>query len=322
MRIAQTGYIFHLEEKTGNPVFIHSFPEDTPAPILTDNNMLIKSLKTLAPEIKNRANLDASFIHPAANQKGDNYLVTPIFLKDKCFGAILLLRFGNKNDFTSIDEKTVFAIASQSAVIIENHKLYFELKENFIKTIEALAAAIDMKDKFTIGHSKRVSRTAIAIAGELGIESEKELFDIKIGALLHDIGKIGIPSELLYKSSSPTKDEWEVIRKHPLNGEEIVKNLSGFEGIISAIKYHHERWDGQGYPHGLKGDEIPLITRIVSVSDTYDTIISRRPYKEALSSTDAFNSIITASGTQFDPEIVEAFKRAYNKGSIIKIVKN
>lgn len=319
----KTGLIFSYAEKTGVLELVHIIPQlenrNQSFALLMDDNIFSLSVKGVKSVILNNVNDDETFIHPLPFLSPDNYLLVPLSVKRKALGLIAICDKVDSSEFTSKEKKLLKTIANQAAVTIENLSLFFQLKENFISTIEALAAVIDMKDKSTVGHSKRVREISIAIADELEIYDTKFREDIQIGALLHDIGKIGIPSEILFKPTAPNQSEWEIIRKHPENGVEIVKNLSGFDGIIPAIKYHHERWDGSGYPENLKGENIPLITRIISVADAYDTIISRRPYKKPFTHEAAVEAIEQSANAQFDPDIVKAFINAYKKGKILKI---
>ena len=172
--------------------------------------------------------------------------------------------------------------------------------------IEALAAAVDARDHYTRNHSENVSKYACDIGDRLGLNGG-EMERLRLASLLHDVGKIGVPDRVLNKPSSLTGEETEVIRTHPAVGEAIVRNSRNLDEILPGILYHHEFYDGQGYPSGLSGEEIPLLARIISVADSYDALTTDRPYRRALSPRDAIELIWQNSGTQFDPEIVEIF---------------
>jgi len=176
-----------------------------------------------------------------------------------------------------------------------------------LSTIYALAATVDAKDHYTYGHSKKVSKYATEIAEALGY-SEDRIATIRAAALLHDIGKIGVSDGVLMKTNVLDADDWESIRAHPKLGVAILKHVGGLSGCLAAIQYHHERYNGSGYPAGLKGENIPLDARILNVADSYDAMTSLRPYREGkMSSDQALEEIRRCSGTQFDPKIVEVF---------------
>jgi diguanylate cyclase (GGDEF)-like protein/putative nucleotidyltransferase with HDIG domain len=176
-----------------------------------------------------------------------------------------------------------------------------------LNTIYALAATVDAKDHYTYGHSKKVSRYASDIAGALGYSEERKSV-IRTAGLLHDIGKIGVSDKILGKRGSLTEEEWEPIRSHPDMGVSIIKNVDSLKDCLPAIQYHHERYDGSGYPTGLRGENIPLDARILAVADSYDAMTSQRPYREECRSVeDALSELINCSGTQFDPIVVRVF---------------
>ncbi len=182
-----------------------------------------------------------------------------------------------------------------------------------LSTIYALAATVDAKDSYTYGHSKKVAKYATDIAEELGYSPER-IATLRAAALLHDIGKIGISDELLVKVGPLNAEDWEPIRSHPKLGVAIIKHVESLGGCLAAIQYHHERFDGSGYPSGLKGENIPMDARILAVADSYDAMTSLRPYRHGrFTHEQAVAELKRCSGTQFDPQIVEAFVRAQDK---------
>src|ERR1700723_2896962 len=165
---------------------------------------------------------------------------------------------------------------------------------------------LDLKDLNTGVHSTRLAEWALHVAGELGLEGSS-LSDIEVAALLHDIGKIGIPDAILQKPAKLTDQEYDLMKKHPEYGWAVLRNVPGMERASLIILHHHESYDGKGYPAGLKGEEIPVGSRIVSVIDSFDAMVSSRPYREGLPFEEAERRLLQARGTQFDPEVVDRF---------------
>jgi putative nucleotidyltransferase with HDIG domain len=184
-----------------------------------------------------------------------------------------------------------------------------ELKRVYTHVLSSLAHAMEQRDRGTYGHSRRVSHTARLIAAALDLP-ERDREHLKTAAMLHDIGKIGITDFILAKEGPLSKNERALIRNHPQKGVDILRPLKQYEPILPSILHHHEHYDGKGYPAGLAGEHIPLHARIISIADTYDAIISTRPYRRGNSHTEALEELTRFSGTQFDPHIVNAFVKA------------
>jgi putative nucleotidyltransferase with HDIG domain len=189
-------------------------------------------------------------------------------------------------------------------------------KQGVLNTIYALAATVDARDHYTYGHSKRVSNIAVAIAEAISLDVEM-VSRIRNAALLHDIGKIGIADELLNKSDELTDNDFKPIHSHPTLGVSILKHIDGLTHCLPGIQYHHERYDGNGYPYGLAGNNIPLEARIIAISDAYEAMTTPRPYRSrTMTSDDALEEIRKNSGTQFDPELVKVFCRLYSQSRL------
>jgi HD-GYP domain-containing protein (c-di-GMP phosphodiesterase class II) len=190
-----------------------------------------------------------------------------------------------------------------------------ENRQLFIGTVKGLAAAIDGKDPYTRGHSERVSRFSVAIAQRMEL-SDDEIEKIRISALLHDVGKIGIDDNILKKPAALTDEEYEVMKKHPQKGYKIMSQIPAMKEFLPGMYMHHEMVNGQGYPQGLKGDEIPLMGKIVAVADTFDAMTTDRPYQKAMKFEDALTRIESFVGTRYDPGVVAAFAEACREGQI------
>src|SRR3954469_15691317 len=190
----------------------------------------------------------------------------------------------------------------------ENHLL-------FINSVRMLAAAIDAKDPYTRGHSERVARYSIAIGKNLDL-NEQDMRNLRISALLHDVGKIGIDDRILRKPGALSDDEFEVMKGHPVKGAAIMSGVAQLIDIIPGMKYHHEKWSGGGYPDSLTGEEIPMQARIVSIADTFDAMTTNRPYQKAMELNYVVEKIKSFAGTRFDPRVVEAFVQAVKRGDI------
>jgi len=176
----------------------------------------------------------------------------------------------------------------------------------------AIISTLEEKDSYTHGHSIRVSEYAVMIAQELNL-CDKEVREVELCALFHDIGKIGVPDNVLLKPARLTRAEFEIMKSHPLRSARILEKISSLANLIPGIKYHHERFDGLGYPDGLAGTGIPLFARIILIADTYDAMTSTRPYRLALDKEIAFTELRNCSGSQFDPVLVEHFIAAMRK---------
>ncbi|KAF0218857.1 MAG: metal dependent [Geobacteraceae bacterium] len=232
-------------------------------------------------------------------------LAIPLVSKDKVKGVLMLGdtaagQFGKEEAFT------IEKIASQMAVALENAKLYEDMRSLFINTVTSLANAIDAKSPWTKGHSERVMHIAANIAREMGL-ADQVVERVRLGGLLHDIGKIGIIEALLEKPATLSEDEFPPLRLHPAKGVAILAPIEQLQEVLPAILHHHERYDGTGYPAGLKGEDIPLEARIVTVADSFDAMVSERPYKKGFSVVDALAELKKQAGTQFDPQVVECF---------------
>ena len=229
----------------------------------------------------------------------------PLMSKSDIVGVLAI--FGEREDgFSEMARRHLATIASALAVSVRNGQLYGRLKRLSTDAIRTLGSAIEAKDPYTQGHSAEVARLARALGQQLGLPHEAQE-QLEIAGYLHDVGKIGIKEGILGKPGPLTSDERAEINAHPVIGVRIVDNMHLDSPILSGVKYHHERLDGGGYPDGLKGDTIPQAARILSVADTFDAIVSTRPYRPGATVEQALDRLKAAAGTQLDPEVVTAF---------------
>lgn len=198
--------------------------------------------------------------------------------------------------------------------------LLAQIQESYETTLIMLANAIEVRDPYTRGHVERVMNYAQTIAEYLGWSST-EINNLRFGSILHDIGKIHISEEILCKESTLSEEEWVEMRKHPEMGAELIKDIHYLQPASPVILYHHERWDGSGYPYGLRGEKIPVVARIIAIADSFDAMTTKRPYREELLPEQAFREIISWQGKQYDPLIVEAFQQVWETGDIMEIFK-
>jgi HD-GYP domain-containing protein (c-di-GMP phosphodiesterase class II) len=247
--------------------------------------------------------------------KGENFVSywgAPLITKGRIVGVLELY---HRNQMITDGDWTAFleTLAGQAAIAIENASLFNDLQKSntelqlaYDTTLEGWSKALDLRDRETEGHTLRVTEGTLSLARVMGV-SDGDLVQIRRGSLLHDIGKMGIPDSILLKSGSLTEDEWTVMKCHPVYAYELLSPIPFLRGALDIPYCHHERWDGTGYPRGLRSDHIPLSARIFSVVDVWDALMSDRPYRKAWPEDRVREHIARDSGTHFDPAVVRAF---------------
>ena len=245
-----------------------------------------------------------------------NIIAVPLNARGETIGVVEVLNRLGDGTFSQADLRLLQALAHQSAVAIQNAQLFADLQESFLATVRALAQAVDAKDSYTAGHSSRVTLYSVIIGEELALDPD-QLRRLRLSGLLHDVGKIGIRDSVLGKPGQLTDEEFAVMKSHPTVGEHILKPVPQLAEVIPGVVSHHERFDGRGYPRGLKAEEIPLLGRIIGVADAFDAMTSDRVYRPRLSDQVALAELRKHSGTQFDSRVVTAFLAAYDKGLIV-----
>jgi HD-GYP domain-containing protein (c-di-GMP phosphodiesterase class II) len=236
-----------------------------------------------------------------------SFVAVPLVTRNRVLGVMAAERIKGLQDFTSSDLDYVMNFCSQIAISLENARLIENMKQSFMSSILSLASALEAKDPYTRGHSNRVAVYSTIVARKLGI-SEERVELIRQMALMHDIGKIGIPDHIINKAGRLTESEFDAIKRHPLVSMQIIQPLMSYHADISLVKSHHERYDGQGYPEGLAGDEIPLEARILAVADSFDAMTSDRSYRAAMSREAALAELERNKGRQFCPRVVTVFR--------------
>ena len=258
---------------------------------------------------------------PASNSKDldASLIAIPLFIKKNLFGVLAV---SWPKPGVRLEDEAVFILhllSERASLTIENLLLYESVSYNLYSTLKALVSTIEAKDSYTKAHSQRVTALSIKIAEEARCKDE-ELEILQFAGSLHDIGKIGIRDEILMKPGRLTLREYEIIKTHSVIGERIVKKLGLLNLEPLIIRHHHERWDGKGYPDGLKGDDIPYLARILAIADTFDAITTNRPYRPSSKPEKAVEEIVKNSGTQFDPDLVEVFLKAYKNRKLDNMV--
>jgi response regulator RpfG family c-di-GMP phosphodiesterase len=274
----------------------------------------LEALGTAEPVVQRL--LDPDAVKTTAARTVYGYRVShPIAVNGRVAGLINFQCPPRPEPLNSGDLKTLAILANQLGAAMENRRLVDRLQSSYIDMVYALASALDARDRNTRDHTDRVCHLAECIALELGWSQEK-LPELWLGCVLHDIGKIGVPDTILQKPGPLTAEEFELMKTHTVCGTRIVESIPYLKPAIPYILHHHEKFDGTGYPHGLKGREIPEEARLLAVVDTFDAIISDRPYRKGRSVAVALAEIQAFSGTQFDPTIVDAFMRAWSSGRV------
>lgn len=285
------------------------------------------------PVLTTNAETDPRFdgTESVVNYKLRSVMCVPLIYQEDLLGVIYADHRLRSEQFSKAKLELLSKFANQAAIALHNASLYenlqemllrlqnthSELEEAYDTTLEGWAKALELRDQTTEGHTQRVVALSIKLAQHMGIGGES-LVNIRRGAVLHDIGKMAIPDEVLCKPGALTAQEIEIMRQHPLLAVEMLSRIKFLRGALPIPLYHHERWDGTGYPHGLSGEDIPLSARIFAVVDVWDALTSERPYRRALSPEDTLAHIKKGSGRHFDPAVVDVFVQMMGDEEAIK----
>ncbi|UQN10154.1 HD domain-containing phosphohydrolase [Deinococcus sp. QL22] len=264
------------------------------------------------PAVQQAASLDSEWQRVLQQEGFTSYYATPVLSKGKVLGVIEVLHRASF-ELSGPWLDSLDLLVSQLAIAVENCNLFEELERQnlalrlaYDETIEGWARALDLRDRETEGHSRRVTERTVELCRALGLASEA-LVAVRRGALLHDMGKIAIPDAILLKPGPLTDEEWIVMKGHPDTAVELLSPIRFLRPALDIPHYHHEKWDGTGYPRGLQGTEIPLTARAFAVVDVFDALTSDRPYRSAWTRERALEHIQAGAGTHFDPQVVQVF---------------
>jgi len=281
-----------------------SAPEAWPVPTLSDDGRIV--------------DLDAQI--KAWNQL-DHVVAAPIFVRRTLQGVLIVQRRPEDRPFGPDHLDALETFANMAAKALESSDLYRELRENYLATVRALVYSLDARDNYAAAHGHRVAELAVRMAEHLGLP-EQAIHDLEVFAPLHDVGKIGVPDAILLKVAPLTTEEMEACKSHVLIGERIIRPLKPGPDAVAIVRSHHEAWDGSGYPDGLKGEEIPILARLVQVADCYDALISDRPYRSFLSEDEAVAHFRAEAGKTFDPAVVEALSAVLRQGATPRVYRS
>ncbi len=259
-------------------------------------------------EIINDVMSDPRFVKRANDIR--SLICAPFKTKDKVLGVICISST-EPVTYTAHDLKLLSALALQGAIAIENARLYEELSETFLATVQTLAEAVEKRDPYTAGHTIRVMTYSLLVGDALRL-SKKEMRDLELSAILHDIGKIGIRDIVLLKEGKLTDEEYKIMTTHSELGAEILRHIKQLNDMIPGVRGHHEKYNGSGYPDGLHGEDIPFIARIIAVADAFDAMTTDRPYRKGMNVKAAFAELKMCAGIQFDKDVVNAFMKVYD----------
>ncbi len=236
----------------------------------------------------------------------------PLIVKDEGIGVINVNNKRSRVEFGQDDLNLLEEVAGQASHAIENATLYKDIQDSYLNTVITLLTVIEAKDHYTRKHSEHVSKYAVAIACEMGMPSQN-VEELERACILHDIGKIGIHDYILNKQGKLSDEEWKEMQQHSEKSVDILKSLPFLDGVVELVRQHHERFDGKGYPNGKKGDELLLGSRIMTLADSFDAMMTKRPYRKAFALEHIVEELIKNKGTQFDPEVVDVFLRVIEK---------
>jgi HD-GYP domain-containing protein (c-di-GMP phosphodiesterase class II) len=263
--------------------------------------------------------LEKRILNTSSAVFSNNILGVPIIAED-IIGLVIVHNKLNRTSFDKLDQEFLMTLAEQAVIVIKNVQLYEEHQKIILGSINSLVTLLDSQLPERYVHSPYFDRLVTSIAQQMNL-SESQIETLRYASIFHDAGKFNIPLQILNKPTKLTKQEFRIIKGHPLKGVQIIKHLEILKPILPIILYHHERYDGKGYPSGLKGKRIPLGARIMALADAFDAMVYGRPYRQRMDLDSAIEEIKKESGKQFDPEVVEAFLKTIRLKKIKKYLQ-
>ena len=320
---AHNGVILLKDEKVGELVTEYVKRGDTQSEVAMSSSIVARAFEKGEAVITYNAASDARFEAGASiiSQNISSAMCTPLRHQNETLGIIYVDTRGTQNAFAQSDLELLVAVSGPAATAIRNAQFVAELEKAYQDTLIVLANAIELRDHYTVGHTWRVTNFALEIARTLDWPEEK-LRECEMGGVVHDVGKISIDDAVLRKPGGLTEEEFAKMRVHPERGARMMQDIKMLVPLIPYALYHHERYDGKGYPFGLSGEEIPIEGRLLAVADTLDAMTSNRPYRKGLDPEFAISEIEKGKGSQFDPAIVEALMKCYRDGKIDRILQD
>ncbi len=320
---AHNGAILLRDEKTSELVtkYVKAGPQSNEVTI--SSSIVKRAFENGEAVITYDASDDSRFNAKASIliQHISSVMCVPLTHQKECLGVIYVDTRRTTNAFLSSDLELLVALAGPSAIAIKNAQYLHMVEQGYQETLKALANAIELRDHYTVGHTWRVTNFSVAIAREMGWPEEK-IKEVQMGGVLHDVGKIAVPDAILQKPGKLTDEEFGQMKIHPEKGARLLQDSPHLSSLVPYCLYHHERYDGKGYPFGLKGSDIPIEGRIVSAADTMDAMTSNRPYRKGLAPEIAINEIEKESGKQFDPECASAIISCFRAGKLDSILQD
>ena len=250
-----------------------------------------------------RADIDAASRTPA-DEEISNLVAIPVYVADEFSGAVVCAN--REGGFAELEDDVLLSLGDHAGALLDQRRLQGQLRNAYLATVSVLAGALEAKDPFLRGHSDDVARYVSAVAAKVGVDPDRRE-ELVFGSLLHDVGKLAISERILLKPGALTDEEYAIVQQHPRIGFRLIEQVPALRGIAPAVLHHHERFDGNGYPNGLRGEDIPLEARIVCVADCFSAMTGERTYRDPLTPEEACEELIRGAGTQFDPDIVRVF---------------
>lgn len=320
---AHNGVILLKDEKKGELIVEHVRQGEGQGEVAMSSSIVTRAFERGEAIITYNAANDARFDAGASiiAQNITSAMCVPLTHHNDRLGVIYVDTRGTQSAFTQGDLELLVALSGPAAIAIRNAQYLAKLHKSYSDTLIALANSIELRDHYTVGHTWRVTNFALEIARAMGWPEER-LKECEMGGVLHDIGKISVDDAVLRKPGHLTDEEFEKMKVHPEKGARLLQDIEFLAPCIPYALYHHERYDGRGYPFGLKGEEIPIEGRLLAVADTFDAMTSNRPYRKGLDPDYAISELEKGKGTQFDPQVVDAMVKAFKEGKIDRLLQD